>query len=153
MTGHARTGRDAYVYTMDWHVTVRAGLTPVQQELARRTLTLAGPDDRASSVIDSKGRPVAIDSFAQRTEMWLIALDSKSDLMSNPSDAVRRQMACTAIGHGFFSIWMSVFEDDVAVRRLLIEAFTGTASDCFDRGTTTPVSPRPANGLADGSKI
>ena len=36
---------------------------------------------------------------------------------------------------------------------LLLVAFPGTANDCFDPVTTAPISPRPGNGLADGSKI
>ncbi|HEY5312116.1 MAG TPA: hypothetical protein VIK18_06335 [Pirellulales bacterium] len=46
-----------------------------------------------------------------------------------------------------------VFHDDVAVRRLLIEEFHGTAADCFDPVTTLPVTPRPDNGLAATSKV
>jgi uncharacterized protein (TIGR02646 family) len=143
----------AYAYTMDGKVTVQAGLTQAQLEMAKRTLALTGLDKRASLVFDSNGRLVAIDRVAQRMEIWLIAQDSKNDLKSNPTDAFRRQIARTATRSGFFSIWMAVFENDVAVRKLLIQEFTGTATDCFDPNTTTTVSPRPANGLPDGSKI
>jgi hypothetical protein len=103
--------------------------------------------------MDSNGRLVAIDRVAQRMEIWLIAQDSKNDLQANPSDAFRRQIARTAAGHGFFSIWMTVFADDRAVRKLLIAEFQGTAADCFDPDTTQTISPRPATGLANGSKI
>lgn len=143
----------AYAYTMDGRVVVQGGLMHELQEMAERTLALTGLDKRASLVTDSNGRLVAIDRVAQRMEIWLIAQDSKCDLQSNPNDAFRRQIVRTAIGHGFFSIWMSVFEDDVAVRKLLIYEFTGTASDCFDPNTTTTVSPRPPNGLSGGAKI
>lgn len=37
-----------------------------------------------------------------------------------------------ARGYGFFSIWMMVFEEDSKVRKKLIQAFAGTAEDCFD---------------------
>jgi hypothetical protein len=86
-------------------------------------------------------------------EAWLIAQESKNDLQANLNDAFRRQVVRTALGHGFFSIWMTVFHDDVAVRRLLIDEFAGTATDCFDAGTTQPVSPRPASGLPAGGKL
>lgn len=33
---------------------------------------------------------------------------------------------------GFFSIWMMVFEDDRDVKNALIDAFPGTARECFD---------------------
>jgi uncharacterized protein (TIGR02646 family) len=143
----------AYRYTMDGKIVIRAGLTLAQRQMAKRTLALTGLDKRASEVVDSNGKLVAIDRVLQRMEIWLIAQDSKLDLQSNPNDAFRRQIARTATGHGFFSIWMTVFDDDVAVRQLLIQEFTGTARDCFDPTTTVPVSPRPATGLSGGSKV
>jgi uncharacterized protein (TIGR02646 family) len=142
----------AYTYTMDGKIAVRTSLTAAQQDMAKRTLTLTGLDRRISEVFDSNGRLVAIDRIAQRMEIWLIAQESKSDLLLKPTDGFRRQIARTATGHGFFSIWMTVFEDDLAVRKLLIQEFTGTAADCYDLNTTTTVSPRPANGLTDGCK-
>jgi hypothetical protein len=143
----------AYEYTMDGKIEVRAGITPGQREMAERTLSLAGLDKRLSEVVDSNGRMVAIDRVAQRMETWLIAQESRRDLESTPSDAFRRQVARTATAQGFFSIWMTVFEDDLAVRKLLIQEFAGTATDCYDPDTTQLISPRPANSLPDGSKL
>lgn len=142
----------AYGYSPDGKVNVQTYLEPAQQEIAKQTLALTGLDKRASSVTDSNGELVAIDRVAQRMEIWLIAEDSKSDLQSNPNEAFRRQIARTATEAGFFSIWMTVFEEDLPLRKLLIQEFAGTARDCFDPDTTTPVSPRPANSLSDGSK-
>lgn len=143
----------AYEYTMDGKITVPAELTPPQQAMAHRTLVLTGLDKRANSVVDSNGQLVAIDRVAQRMEVWLIAQISKDDLQVNPNDAFRRQIARTATGHGFFSIWMSVFHDDRTIQKLLINEFAGTAKDCFDLDTMHVISPRPANGLANGSKL
>ncbi len=143
----------AYVYTMDGKIVVPPNLTEPREAMAKRTLALVGLDKRISAVTDSNGQLVAIDRVAQRMETWLIARESKSDLQSNPTDAFRRQIARTAIGHGFFSIWMTVFSDEIAVRKLLISEFRGTAPECFDTNTTLPVSPRPTTGLANGSKI
>jgi hypothetical protein len=116
-------------------------------------LALTGLDQRASAVVDSNGRLVAIDRWRQRMEIWLIAQESKKDLQANPSEAFCRQIARTATGHGFFSIWMTVFSDNVPIRKLLIAEFRGTATDCFEASSTALVSPRPPNGLANGSKI
>lgn len=143
----------AYEYTMDGKIMVSSGMPVAERSMAERTLALTGLDKRASAVVDSNGQLVAIDRVAQRMEIWLIAQESKNDLQANPSDGFRRQIARTAIGHGFFSIWMTVFADDSAVRRLLIAEFRGTATDCFDANSTGLVSPRPPNGLANGSKI
>ncbi|MEX1026634.1 MAG: HNH endonuclease [Candidatus Paceibacterota bacterium] len=143
----------AYEYTMDGRIVVRGHLTELRKAMASLTLALVGLDKRASAVVDSNGQLVAIDRVAQRMEAWLIAEESRHDLQANPSDAFRRQIARTATAQGFFSIWMAVFADDRVVRKLLIEEFIGTADDCFDADTTLPVSPRPASGLANGSKI
>src|SRR5207245_994851 len=128
-------------------------LTEAQKAMAKRTLEIVGLDKRASAVLDSNGQLIAIDRVAQRMEIGLIAAESKNDLQANPSDAFRRQIARTATGHGFFSIWMTVFSEDIAVRKLLIAEFRGTAADCYDANTTLSVSPRPATGLANGSKL
>jgi uncharacterized protein (TIGR02646 family) len=143
----------AFSYTMDGDIRVRDGLTNAQRAMAKKTLSLTGLDKRASSAIDSNGNLVAIDRVAQRMEIWMIAEVSKNDLQSNQTDEFRRQIARTATGHGFFSIWMAVFENDPAVRKQLIREFKGTAADCFDSNTTSFVSPRPANGLLDAGKI
>lgn len=143
----------AYEYTMDGKINLAAGLTAPQLTCAMNTLRLVGLDKRLNQVDDSNGQLVAIDRVAQRMEAWLIAQVSKDDLQTNPNDAFRRQIARTATGHGFFSIWMTVFHDDPVVRKLLIKEFAGTATDCFDPNTTQIVSPRPVNGLADGSKL
>ncbi|MBS0206748.1 MAG: HNH endonuclease [Planctomycetes bacterium] len=143
----------AYEYTMDGKIKLATGLTASQSTLAMNTLKLVGLDKPLNHVLDSNGQLVAIDRMSQRMEVWLIARASKDDLQANPNDAFRRQIARAATGHGFFSIWMTVFQDDSAVRKLLIKEFKGTAVDCFDPNTTHTISPRPANGLADGSKL
>lgn len=37
-----------------------------------------------------------------------------------------------AKGYGFFSVWMTVFEEEVSVRNALVQAFPGTNRSCFD---------------------
>ncbi|MEL7360290.1 MAG: hypothetical protein AAFV85_13205 [Cyanobacteria bacterium J06634_6] len=34
--------------------------------------------------------------------------------------------------YGFFSVWMTVFEDDPEMKVALIKLFPGTAPSCFD---------------------
>jgi hypothetical protein len=45
---------------------------------------------------------------------------------------MRRQIVRTALGHGFWSVWMTVFRDDGDMRKQFVENFPGTAEDCFD---------------------
>ncbi|HEX5753043.1 MAG TPA: HNH endonuclease [Archangium sp.] len=150
----------AFAYTSGGEVVPAHGLTAAQQQMAAHTLALCGLDKGPSEVTDENGRIVAIDRYAQRMEVWGQALTSKADLAQSPTEGMRRMIVKLAQATGFFSIWMQVFDDDVQMRRMLIDGFTreghffgfpGTARSCFD-ANTRPVTPRPANGLAHGSK-
>lgn len=142
----------AYTYTPDGRIEPAPGLTNAQTGMALGTLSLTGLDKRISQVRDENGRLIAIDRVSQRMEVLLIARRSLTRLLANPIDPLREQIVDTALAHGFFSIWMNVFEQDAEMRRRFIMAFPGTALDCFD-GDTLPVSPRPNNGLAHAAKI
>lgn len=45
---------------------------------------------------------------------------------------MREQIIETAISRGLFSIWWTVFNGDIDMRRRLREAFTGTHAGSFD---------------------
>lgn len=47
-----------------------------------------------------------------------------------------RNIRYTAEQSGFFSIWMMVFKDEPKVKKVLIDAFTGTSKECFDENGT-----------------
>lgn len=150
----------AFAYTADGKVAPAHGLTAAQQQMAADTLALCGLDKGPSEVKDANGQLVAIDRYAQRIEAWAKALTSKRDLAESPTAGMRRHIVKLAQAEGFFSIWMQVFDDDVQMRRMLIEGFVqdghffgfaGTARSCFD-ANTRPVTPRPSNGLAHGGK-
>lgn len=151
----------AFIYTMDGRISPSPRLNAEQRQMAMDTLALTGLDKGPNQALDENGKIVAIDRINQRMEVWLIARESKEDLLASPTAPMRRQILRAAQGHGFFSIWMEVFGDDVAMRRLFIEGFMrngefsgfpGTAADCYD-ANTNPITPRPYNGLADGGKI
>ncbi len=142
----------AFVYSPDGKVSPAAGLSDADWQIAEDTLALTGLEKPINEVFDENGQLVAIDRVGQRMQVWLLAEDSKLDLQALPEDRLRNQIARTAAASGFFSIWMTVFEDDQVMRQLFINAFPGTASDCFD-ATTVTVSPRPGNGLAHAGKI
>lgn len=48
---------------------------------------------------------------------------------------MRNQIIDTATSTGFWSVWMTVFQDDIDMRQRLIKAFQGTSPDCFDTNT------------------
>lgn len=146
-TGHA------YHYIEDGTIEISDLLSADQAVLAEKTLWLTGLDKPISDVEDENGQLVAVDRVGQRMETWLIALMSRDELDASPSDGLRRQVVLTALAHGYFSIWMSVFSDDVEMRTRFVNEFPGTATDCFDAVTLTTVSPRPDNGLDGASKV
>jgi hypothetical protein len=123
---------------------------------AKDTLALTGLDRKISVVIDDNGKQVAIDRVSQRMEVWAIAEVARDEVTQNPgNNALRRMAVLAAQGHGFFSIWITVFSGDPDMRNRLIDAFAGTrGSGCFDPTTTLPVSPAPNfDGLPHGSKV
>lgn len=144
----------AFDYQPDGTVHARPG-----DQIGWDTLALTGLDKSIRQTFDDNGKQVAMDRVADRMEVWGIALETKAEL--DAGNITANSVVFTAMGHGFFSVWMKVFEGDVAVRQLLIDGFNGThgyrgfpgtPKDCFD-SLTLPVSPRPANHLPGGSKI
>lgn len=85
--------------------------------------------------------------------MRLIAITSRDDLEEMGSENLKRAVIELALAHGHFSIWMSVFSEDVEMRKRFVNAFPGTATDCFHTVELSTVSPRPDNGLDGGSKV
>ena len=146
----------AFTYLPDGRVEPRAA-----DPIGERTLALTGLNKPIRHTFDENGILVATDRVGDRMVVWGIALESKAILDAQPRDEVRRLVVITAMGHGFFSIWMKVFENDPVIRQLLIDGFggginfrgfAGTAKDCFD-ANTNPITPRPANALANSGKI
>lgn len=55
---------------------------------------------------------------------------------SEYEEAQLKNICYTAEQTGFFSIWMMVFKDEPKVKRVLLDAFAGTAKECFDESGT-----------------
>ncbi len=142
----------AYTYSPDGKIAPSRNLNPFQRRAAEALLSLCGLDKGPNQVYDENGKAVAIDRYAQRMEIWASALLAKADLDADPSDRLRRSTVRSASYAGCFGIWMEVFGNDRTMRRMLIDAFAGTALDCFDQNTEC-ISVRPANGLANCSKV
>jgi hypothetical protein len=71
---------------------------------------------------------------------------------TNPNHELFETIIEWALSEGFYSVWMTVFDDVPAIRARLISDFPGTATDCFDANTAN-ITPRPNNGLTGGGKI
>lgn len=123
--------------------------------MAARLLSLVGLDKPISLALDANGTQVALDRVAQRMEVWGKAESAKMDIDAQPDHRVLRQYVVhLAQAEGFFSIWMTVFANDIDMRQRLIDAFPGTrGSGCFDPESTQPVCPSPnPDQLQDGAK-
>ncbi|MBB3224470.1 HNH endonuclease [Pseudoduganella umbonata] len=160
LSAHLLPDRDntayAYDYTPDGKVAPSAQATALGlYNKAFRTLRLTGLHKRICKALDENGKQVAVDRVSQRIEIWGQAEEAKADLANNDTDILRKYIAKLARESGFFSIWMTVFANDIDMRQRLIDSFPGTReSGCFDPVTTQPVTPSPNHDkLADGGKL
>lgn len=76
---------------------------------------------------------------------WDVAQESFDDLRRHDTPGMRHQIERTALAHGYFSVWMTVFDSDSEMKRRFIDAFRGTAQSCFDE-VGNPV-PRPGGQI------
>lgn len=98
------------------------------REKAKRTILLTGLDKHPLNDQKASDR-----RCFNRREVWDIAVRSKERLKSVDHPSFREQIVDTALGHAYWSIWMTVFADDADMLRRLIEAFPGTCRECFDQ--------------------
>lgn len=76
--------------------------------------------------------------FKKRSEVWNNAVNSKNAWGKIKETDMKKDYLETiemlAKESGFFSVWMTVFEDDIEVREMLIHTFKGTRREyCVDR--------------------
>ncbi|MEA1893748.1 MAG: HNH endonuclease [Euryarchaeota archaeon] len=98
--------------------------------------------DKADATIELTGLdkcplndPKASDRrWINRRETWDIAIRAEGRLSGkkDDSDGFRRQIVDTMTSGGYWSIWMTVFQDDSDMLQRFIKALPGTADDCFD---------------------
>lgn len=70
--------------------------------------------------------------WIKRREAWGVALLAFRHLRTFDTPQLRDQIVITALSRGFFSVWMTVFQDDPDMRRRFVRGFPGTAPNCFD---------------------
>jgi len=114
---------------------VRTGLPQHVHDMAENFLGLVGLD------VDPKTQPKR-DRWGPRFEVLFVIASVVEDLSNDPTNISMKNLAVTvARGYGHFSMWMEAFKDDVDMKLRLINAFPGTALDCFD-ANGDPI-PRP----------
>lgn len=113
-------------------------LNSEQSTIATNTIILLGLDRSPCS----KKPPTNCDKrHMERDTAWKMAQESLSDWAYIPTVEMKRQIVRTAIGHGFFSIWMTVFHDIPEIKLALIGAFPGTAKNCFNQNGSPVARP------------
>ncbi len=126
----------ALEYRENGFVVVSEGLDPANQTRARNLMDLVGLDRH-----QDLGWPDPTDRdcrWEDREKAWAYAALTKRRFPA-PSREDAEYIAAGAVFVGFFSVWMSVFEDVPLVRQQLVLAFLGTAPSCFD-ANGSPVS-------------
>lgn len=110
-------------------VTPDPALSVGPRTLAADTLRLTGLDRYPGAAVE----PAAQDfRWQHRREAWDIAQRALARLTVTDCVPMREQIVDTAIQTGFWSVWMSVFARDSDMRTRLVNAFRGTAIDCFN---------------------
>lgn len=146
----------AYRYEADGSITLASHLSPRQKVMARNTLRLIGLDKPIQVYTDSNNEQVALDRAAQRMEAFGVARVALSLMLREPnSNALKISITSNAVANGFFSIWMTVFDNYPDMKLRFIQAFDGTEnSGCFDMVTGGVFTPAPnLDNLNHGGKI
>lgn len=73
--------------------------------------------------------------WLHRKQAWQKAIKRKQELEISDTEQRRMEIAEMASERGFWSVWMTVFQDDTDMRRRLIQAFKGTCIECFNTDT------------------
>jgi uncharacterized protein (TIGR02646 family) len=116
-------------------VKVNSMLSDIQQAIAKNTLDLVGLDRKPGN---PKITP-ADERWKERLVAVGMAQEALSDLQKNDTPEMRKQIMRTAQGQGFWSIWMTVFQNDPDMLNRFIQAFPGTCENCFDaKGKAIP---------------
>lgn len=106
-------------------------LTDFDKNKALQTIKLTGLDVKPTNDPKASDR-----RWRNRRETWDIAKRSKQNLQRCDLPEMREQITTTATGHAYWSIWMTVFQDDSDMLRRFIDAFPGTDRECFDEKMT-----------------
>lgn len=128
----------AFVYDDEGRVYPRSQLPSQIAQKAKATWELTNLHWHPDVSFPGMHVPSAKDKrYVHRKQAWTYATDKRHELLKLDTPDRRLAVAKDALQRGMFSVWMTVFgsnsEMDRSVRLLLIQHFTGTAVECFDR--------------------
>ena len=120
----------AFQYLPGGRIGPYPGLLSAMAGKAVATLQLTGLDRYPGKVGQA---PTESDQrWLRRQQIWQLARENRSRLSAHDTAVVRELIVENAIARGMFSIWWTVFADDVDMRRRLRQAFVGTHEGSFD---------------------
>jgi uncharacterized protein (TIGR02646 family) len=144
----------AFQYNADGTIEPNPNLsgTPLFQ-MAQETLKLVGLDRPTPSSLPSY---IALERVGQRMQAWGQAVRAKEIYLTNTNNQLMIELiVAQMINVGFFSVWMTVFNNVPDMKIAFIRAISGTEdSGCFDMTNGNAITPHPnADGLSGGGKI
>ena len=104
----------AFVYQSGGRASVKDGLTPDEHRKASALFNLVGLGGMGTRTDRRRHK---------RRRAWDQAVEVRNLIGGNDSRILAVKVA---LGTGFFSVWMAVFEDDEDMRQRLVDAFPGT---------------------------
>jgi len=122
----------AFEYKAGGMINARGGLDVALKAKAAATLRLAGLDKYPGNPEPGREPTSADQRWQRRFEAWQMAEWCRKQVAANDTDQVRSLVVEVAKGRGMYSIFWTIFEGDVDLRRRLREAFVGTSFACFD---------------------
>lgn len=122
----------AFAYNRTQVIHPAANLSETIYQRALATIHLTGLDRRPGGNNEPTDRDVR---WIHRREVWGIAEASLEDWHLTSTPAMARQIARTAFGHGFYSIWMTIFQGIQPVINEINQIFPGTYLPLIDSNT------------------
>lgn len=132
----------AFVYPQDLPPEVATGLNNAQKTVAERTLKLTGLDRAPGNPLLTKRDR----RWKKRLTAWGKALRAQHLLKTTDHASMRESIVNTATSTGFWSVWMTVFQQDADMRNRFIDHFSGTRASGGFNPHGQPV-PRPGGRL------
>lgn len=124
-----------FLYDGKGLVKIKPNLTQQEKTKATKTIQLTGLDKRAPKPDTTEFKRASDLRFEHRLEAWQKA-NSHLKLFENAAVEDRPQLILLLVviveGTGFWSIWMTVFENHPNVKQALVDGISGTNKTCFE---------------------
>ena len=123
----------AFEYGAEGRILPKVGFGDELDQKIENTWTLFGLNRHPDATVHSFKLPTTKDKrWIHRKKEWDKATKNKTSLLENDNTVLRDMIIDIAYAKGMFSIWYSVFSDDIDMKRRLIAVFENTAINCFD---------------------